>query len=101
MQLTYQKKAYEMKEISARVSDFSHVEIPSYRLEAVTNIWCTVSDHGYKGGNKSTVFDLELTTEEMTDFRRDLALLVQKHMDKHMDTRVKIDAIRRAEGRQG
>ena len=67
------------KERTVRVSDFSGQEMPTMHWSAVTNIWCTASDHGTKNGNKLDVFDLDLMPEEMDAFRKDLGELIQKH----------------------
>lgn len=68
------------KERTARVSDFSGLEIPSsLHWSCVTNIWCVTSDHGGKRGNIRTVFDMDLMPEEMDAFCKDLGDLIQTH----------------------
>lgn len=67
----------------ARVSDFSGTEIPNgLHWSAVTNIWCMTSDHGTTGGNKRTIFSLDLMPEEMDAFCKDLHGLIQTHITR-------------------
>lgn len=73
------KKFIEQKVVetqrSVRVSDFSGVEIPPLRWDAITRIHCEVTDGS---GNCRTVFAMDLMPEEMMAFRADLEDLIRR-----------------------
>lgn len=70
------------EERPVRVSDFSGREIPPMHWSAVTNIWCSTSDHGRQTGNVARVFEFDLLPEEMAAFKQDLAALIESHRRK-------------------
>lgn len=83
MMKTFTKEVTVTKSEQLRCSDFSETPIPQLHSSAVTNIWCMVSDHGNKSGNKVMEFDLELKPEEMNEFREELGRLISRLKAKY------------------
>ena len=66
-----------------RVSDFSGQPIPRLHWAAVTCISCHTFDHGNFHGNKTKVFELDLSPEEMRDFLVQLEKLIASMKSKY------------------